>query len=75
MARQYQISLPAYISGIQASLFRELLHKQKKWFAISEGLRNKLEEASFWTGIDIHKNELDSLDDHTWNKVKRIFYG
>jgi hypothetical protein len=71
MTRLYDFDLPVHLSGMVASSAPQLLQAQNLWDNIPKSLQTKLLNASFFSGIDITREELDQVDDETWDQIKQ----
>ena len=70
--RKYPFTLPIHLSGMEAGGAVYMLKENNVWEKIPKSIQEKLESASFWTGVDIHKADLDRIDNKTYAVIQSL---
>ena len=70
--RKYPFALPIHLSGMECGGACHLLKEDHVWEKLPKSVQKKLEEASFWTGVDLVKADLDSIDNKTYASIQAL---
>ena len=70
MTRNYNFEFPVHLSGVEAFSAPSIIEQKGLWDKIPKSIKDKLNNASVWSGTDITKEDLDQIDDQTWEEIK-----
>lgn len=69
MKRRYHFQLPYFVPGMYISMGRDQLVAEGVWNKLPKKFRAKLDAATWWSGVNITKEDCDSIDDASWKKI------
>lgn len=70
MIKEYNFEFPVHLTGLQCSAAPGILKSKNLWDKIPLSLQTKLADATFWSGVDVVQEELDLIDDASWEQIK-----
>ena len=71
--RNYEFELPVRLSAFVVSNAPFMLQSKGIWMELPEPLRNRIVEChANFQGIEITRDELDSIDDTTWTGLMEL---
>jgi hypothetical protein len=74
MTREYNFELPYQFSGFAVHFMSQRLQAAGVWDNIPIALKNRINEASaVGDGLTATQEDLDSIDDETWNRISTLF--
>ena len=72
MGRKYNFELPITIGSFKASFVPGILKDDGLWDHVPQDIQDKFVNSG-WNDVVITKEDLDELDNVTWNKLKKKF--
>jgi hypothetical protein len=72
MGRKYNFNLPIVIGSFKASFVPGILKDDGIWDHVPKHIQDKF-SAGGWSDVTITQEDLDELDNATWNKLKKKF--
>ena len=70
--RQYKFALPIYLSGLEAAGLTYSLQGKGVYTMLPTAMIKKFSSTHQCKGTDITQSDLDSLDDKTYNVLKKL---